>query len=71
MRKRLRNENELPIVLMAPIEINSWLQFYDKNIENICSELTIVPNGALVRLYLLTARDCKMRVELIIFLLAD
>lgn len=48
MRKRLRHPSDLPIILMAPIEINSWLQFYDKNIENICSEVTIVPNGVLV-----------------------
>lgn len=48
MRKSLRNQNDLPIVLMAPIDIDTWLQFYDKNIENICSEVSIVPNGVLV-----------------------
>lgn len=48
MRKRLRDPKDLPIILMAPIEINSWLQFYDKNVENICDELTVVPNGSLV-----------------------
>lgn len=48
MKKALRNYTDLPIVLMAPIEINSWIQFYDENIENICTEITLVPNGALV-----------------------
>lgn len=48
MKKALRNQNDLPIILMAPIEINPWIQFYDENIEKICSEITLLPNGSLV-----------------------
>lgn len=63
MRKKLLEQNDLPIVLMAPIEINAWLQFYDKNIENICSEVTIVPNGVLVSMPLKLTHPNVLHVD--------
>lgn len=48
MRQQLRAVDELPLILMAPGDINSWLEFYDENIQNIRSEFTLVPNSVLI-----------------------
>lgn len=36
------------ILLLAPQQISSWLYFYDKRIESIKSEYTLIGNGDLV-----------------------
>lgn len=37
-----------PIILLTPIQIESWLQFYDSEIEEINAEFVLVPNRQLV-----------------------
>ncbi|KAF7995998.1 hypothetical protein HCN44_009036 [Aphidius gifuensis] len=39
---------ELPVYLFAPKQIESWLQFYDRKIENIKNTFNLVPNQCLI-----------------------
>lgn len=40
-----------PIILMTPVQIESWLQFYDAEIEKISSDFILVPNRQLVSVF--------------------
>ena len=45
---KMDNKDENKILLFAPKQISSWLHFYDKNIEQICNDYTLIPNGSMV-----------------------
>lgn len=49
MRQQLLRDKSTPILLLAPIEIKSWLTFYDTEIESISSEFELIDNRSLVR----------------------
>lgn len=46
------NEKPVPFYLFAPIQILTWLNFYDGCLENIKDDFILVPNAELVSLYL-------------------
>lgn len=38
-----------PVMLLAPQQISNWLNFYDKRIETISNDYTLIYNSDLVR----------------------
>lgn len=48
-RQQLLRDKSTPILLLAPKEIDSWLTFYDSEIEPISSEFELIDNRSLVR----------------------
>lgn len=48
MRQKLLHEKNNPIILLAPHEIQSWLIFYDSEIEIVMNEIEFVDNQTLV-----------------------
>lgn len=49
-RRRILGANGEPVLLLAPVQIASWLYFYDRRIESIRNEYTLIRNGDLVRI---------------------
>lgn len=47
-RRRLLGEQDEKLILFAPIQISSWLKFYDSFIENISDSYELIPNDELV-----------------------
>lgn len=47
-RRRLLGPEAAPIMLLAPHQISSFLNFYDKRIESIRNEYFLVSNSNLV-----------------------
>lgn len=48
-RRRILGADAEPILLLAPMQITSWLYFYDRRIESIRNEYMLIGNGDLVR----------------------
>lgn len=48
-RRRLLQGDTSPVMLLAPKQISSFLDFYDKRIDSIRNEYFLVPNANLVR----------------------
>uniref|UniRef100_A0A336M4K8 Zinc phosphodiesterase ELAC protein 2 n=2 Tax=Culicoides sonorensis TaxID=179676 RepID=A0A336M4K8_CULSO len=48
-RKKSFGDISEPLLLFAPKQISFWLHFYDKRIESIRNEYTLVPNGELLQ----------------------
>lgn len=49
-RRRILGADAEPVMLLAPVQITSWLYFYDRRIESIRNEYTLISNGDLVRI---------------------
>lgn len=48
LRQKILNGNHDPILLLAPNEMNSWLRFYNDEVEPILSEFKFIDNQVLV-----------------------
>lgn len=59
MRKRLLGEQSTPVTLLAPVQIESWLHFYDIEIEQISSEFALVSNRDLVTRHDSALNNCN------------
>lgn len=53
MRQRLLGSDTTPLLLFAPEQINSWLNYYDQNIETIKNQFHLISNGYLVNIYII------------------
>ncbi|KAL7736223.1 hypothetical protein ACLKA6_002902 [Drosophila palustris] len=57
-RQQLEPEPEQPLLLLAPRQIEPWLQFYNRQIESIADAYTLVANGELLE-HPLTGEDVE------------
>lgn len=48
-RRRILGASASPLMLLAPQQISTFLNFYDQRIESIRREYFLVPNSSLVR----------------------
>lgn len=51
IRQQLLGTASKPIILLAPGEIQSWLEYYDTEIEPILGEIEFIDNKTLVGLH--------------------
>lgn len=58
LKERQELEPEKPLLLLAPRQIEPWLQFYNRQIESIADAYTLVANGELLE-YPLTGEDVE------------
>lgn len=48
MRQKLLHKKNDPIIILAPHEIQSWLIYYDNEIEIVMNEIEFIDNQTLV-----------------------
>lgn len=47
-RRRILGDSTTPVLLLAPLPMGSWLNYYDHRIETIKNDYVLVPNNDLV-----------------------